>query len=224
MNAIEIKNLTKTFRIPHERSMGLKATMVNFLRRNTSYETLHALNNINIAIKKGEFVGITGPNGAGKSTLLKMIAKVIQPTSGTIEINGRVSPFLELGTGFQNELTARENIFLYGAILGLTRTEVRQKFDQIIKFSGLEKFLDTKLKNFSSGMMSRLGFSIAISVDADILLVDEVLTVGDEEFQEKCEKVFTKFMADRKTIVLVSHDKRIIKKYCNRTISLKKQA
>jgi ABC-type polysaccharide/polyol phosphate transport system ATPase subunit len=222
INAIEINNLTKTFKIPHEKSRGIKEEVVNLFKKRRGYEELKVFDNLNLSIKKGEFIGITGPNGVGKSTLLKIIAKVIQPTSGKVHINGKISPFLELGTGFQNELTARENIFLYGAILGLTRKEVREKFDEIVTFSGLKKFLDTKLKNFSSGMMARLGFSIAIHVNADILLVDEVLAVGDEEFQKKCYKIFNKFKKEGKTIVLVSHDKEAIKRFCNREMSLRK--
>tara|TARA_Y100000310_G_scaffold339954_1_gene434244 strand:- start:4047 stop:4724 length:678 start_codon:yes stop_codon:yes gene_type:complete len=221
MNAIEVTNLSKSFKIPHDRKTGLKSVLLGFLHGSSGSDTFHALKNVDLQVKKGEFLGITGPNGAGKSTLLKLLAGVLQPDTGKIQINGKLSPFLELGLGFNGELTAEENIYIYGTILGLTRRQIKNRFQEIITFAGLEKFVHTKLKNFSSGMLARLAFSIAIQVDADILLVDEVLAVGDEAFQKKCYEVFKKFKKEGKTVILVSHDKQIIKKFSDRVITFK---
>lgn len=220
MDAIKIQNLSKVFRIPHERTYGIKSAFINLMKGNMKYENFYALKNINLTVKKGEFVGITGRNGSGKSTLLRIMAGIIKTTSGTIEVNGKVSPFLELGTGFQYELTAKENVYIYGTILGLTRKEIDRKFNDLINFADLERFVDTKLKNFSSGMSARLAFSIAIQVDADILLIDEVLAVGDTEFQKKCFNVFRNFKKEKKTIILVSHDINLINKFSDKTINL----
>lgn len=218
MYAIEVKNLNKSFKIPYDKKFGLKSAVMGFFKGDFGYRKLYALEDINLKVKKGEFLGILGPNGAGKSTLLKILAGVLKPDSRTVEINGKVSPFLELGLGFQGELTAKENVYIYGTILGLSREEITRRFDEIIKFAGLGEFVNTKLKNFSSGMLARLGFSIAIQVDADILLVDEVLAVGDEEFQKKCYNVFKKFKKEGKTVVLVSHDLPSIEKWCDRSL------
>lgn len=220
MDIIKLKNVNKIFRIPHERSTGLKSIVINLLKGRTRYENFHALRNINLTIKKGEFIGIIGKNGAGKSTLLRIIASIIKPTTGTVEVYGKVSPFLELGTGFQIDLTAKDNIYLYGSILGLTKKEIDKKFNDIVAFAELERFVDTKLRNFSSGMFARLAFSIAIQVDADILLVDEALAVGDAEFQKKCFEVFRRFKKEGKTVLLVSHDKDLIKLFSDRIITL----
>ncbi len=223
MNSIEALNLTKVFKIPHDKSYGLKAAAISLLqKKKRTYEELRVLDKVNFSIKKGEFVGITGQNGTGKSTLLRIIAGVIKPTEGTIRVNGRVSPLLEVGAEFQNELTARENIFLYGAIFGLTRKEIKEKFNEIVDFSGLQKFLDTKLKTFSSGMIARLNFSIARCIDADILLVDEALAVGDQEFQEKCYQTFRELKKRGKTVLLVSHDMILIRKFAGRVFYIEK--
>ncbi|MBW2999294.1 ABC transporter ATP-binding protein [Candidatus Woesearchaeota archaeon] len=216
---IKIRNVSKVFSIPHEKRDTLKDKFVNIFNK-TEYEEFYALQDINLQIKKGEFVGIIGLNGAGKSVLLKIIAGILHPDRGHVRVNGKISPFLELGVGFQLELTAKENIYLYGAVLGLSKKEIREKFDKIIKFADLEKFIDTKLKNFSSGMQARLGFSTAIQAGAEILLVDEVLAVGDVDFQKKCFKVFNRFKKEGKTMVFVSHNLGAVEKFCNRCIFL----
>ena len=220
MDAIILEHVSKIFKIPHDHKAGIKSYLLGFFNLTHSYELFPALTNINIRVKQGEFLGIMGPNGSGKSTLLKIIANVIQPTTGKVFVHGKISPFLELGVGFQGELTVKENVYLYGLLLGIQRKEIDRRFDSIIHFAELERFVDTKLKNLSSGMIARLGFSIAIQVDADILLVDEVLAVGDEEFQEKCYTIFRKFKREGKTIVLVSHDRVLIRKFADRTIQL----
>ena len=221
MEVIKLTNVSKVFKINHERGYGIKSTIINLLKRKKNYENFYALKEVNLCVQKGEFIGITGKNGSGKSTLLRIIANIIKPTTGKVIVSGKISPFLELGTGFQYELTARENIYLYGAILGLTRKEIDKRFESIVDFAELERFIDTKLKAFSSGMFARLAFSIAIQVNADILLVDEALAVGDEVFQKKCFSVFERFKKEGKTIILVSHDSRIIKRFCDCIIELK---
>ncbi|MBS3145164.1 ABC transporter ATP-binding protein [Candidatus Woesearchaeota archaeon] len=220
MDAIILENVSKTFKIPHDYKAGIKSYLLGFFNLTHCYERFHALKNINLRVRQGEFLGIIGPNGSGKSTLLKIIANVIQPTTGRVLVHGKISPFLELGVGFQGELTVKENVYLYGVLLGIQQKEIARRFDSIIHFAELERFIDTKLKNLSSGMLARLGFSIAIQVDADILLVDEVLAVGDEAFQEKCYSIFRKFKREGKTILLVSHDKSLIRKFADRTIRL----
>lgn len=220
IEVITLGHVDKIYKIPHDYKTGIKSFLLGFFNLSHSYERFYALKNINLHIKQGEFVGIIGPNGSGKSTLLKIIAGVIKPTKGKVTVIGKISPFLELGVGFQGELTVRENVFLYGCLLGIHRKEIAKRFLTIISFAGLENFVDTKLKNLSSGMIVRLGFSIAIQVDADILLVDEVLAVGDEEFQKKCYETFTRFKKEGKTIILVSHDKQIIHKFSDEVIQL----
>ncbi len=224
MDVIRLRNVSKMFNIPHERSSGIKSAVINLLKRRMRYERFYALKDINLTVKKGEFVGIMGGNGSGKSTLLRVIANIIKPTTGTVEVYGKVSPFLELGTGFQADLTAKDNIYLYGAILGLTKKEIDKKLEDIIGFAGLERFVDMKVRNFSSGMFARLAFSIAIQVDADILLVDEALTVGDVDFQKKCFDVFRRFKREDRTILFVSHDINLVKKFSDRIVTLKKTA
>lgn len=208
------------FKIPHVKNYNLKSYIIHF-RKMRLYEEFYALKNINLEIKPGEFLGIIGRNGMGKSTLLKIIAGILHPTSGDVSVNGKISPFLELGVGFNPELTARENIFLYSSILGLSRREVIDKFSHIVAFSELERFIDSPLKNFSSGMQVRLAFSVAIESDAPILLVDEVLAVGDAPFQQKCFPVFDKFKEEGRTIVFVSHDMDSVANYCDRVLYLK---
>ncbi|MEM2956380.1 MAG: ABC transporter ATP-binding protein [Candidatus Pacearchaeota archaeon] len=218
---IKVENVSKTFRIPHQKRTSLFENIVGLFSP-VKYENLKALDNVSFEINKGEFVGIIGLNGSGKSTLLKILAKVITPDSGNVKINGEVVPFLELGLGFSEELTAKENIYLNGSLLGLTRKEIKKEFNEIIKFAGLENFKDTKLKNFSSGMVLRLAFSTAIRAKGDIFLVDEVLAVGDAEFQQKCFDVFQKFKKEGKTIVFVSHSLNDVEKFCDRVIWLEK--
>jgi ABC-type polysaccharide/polyol phosphate transport system ATPase subunit len=217
--AIQAKNISKAFRIPHEKIDTFRTAFVNILRRK-SYETFNALADVSFEVKKGEFFGIVGRNGSGKSTLLKIIAGVYD-FEGDIEINGMISPFLELGIGFNPELSGRDNIYLNGIVLGLTRKQVAEKYDAIVSFSELERFIDQKLKNYSSGMNVRLAFSIAVHANRDILLMDEVLAVGDANFQEKCLQEFDKYHALKKTVVLVSHDIGTIEKYCDRAMLLR---
>ncbi|MBN2324074.1 MAG: ABC transporter ATP-binding protein [Spirochaetes bacterium] len=218
---ITIRDLSKMFKIPHVRNYNLKTYIVNF-RKMRQYEKFYALERIDLDIEGGEFVGIIGRNGSGKSTLLKLIAGILIPTSGEVVVEGDISPFLELGVGFNPELTARENIFLYSAILGLSRNETEGRFADIVAFSELEKFIDSPLKNFSSGMQVRLAFSVAIQSNAPILLVDEVLAVGDAPFQKKCFSVFDRFKREGRTIVYVSHDLTSIQKFCDRVVYLRR--
>lgn len=218
--AIRVDAVSKQFHIPHEKHTTLKSAVLNAFRKQ-GYSEFQALNDISFEVKKGEFFGIIGRNGCGKSTLLKIIAGIYLPSSGRISIDGRISPFLELGVGFNPELTARENIFLGGAVLGLSRKTINEKFDRIIEFSELAEFIDMKLKNYSSGMHVRLAFSLAINAHAEILLMDEVLAVGDSNFQNKCLEEFNRYREEGKTIVLVSHDVGVVQRYCDRAMLLR---
>lgn len=220
-NIIKINNLSKMFKIPHVKTYDLKSYIIHF-RKMRTYEEFYALKNINLEIKPGEFIGMIGRNGTGKSTLLKIIAGILLPTSGNVVVNGKISPFLELGVGFNPELSARENIFLYSSILGLSKKEAHAKFPEAVEFSELEKFIDSPLKNFSSGMQVRLAFSVAIQAEAPILLVDEVLAVGDAPFQKKCFPVFEQFKRHKRTIVFVSHDMNSVERFCDRVYYLKR--
>jgi len=221
-NAIVVKNLSKRFRIPHERRLTVYENIVGLLRGGSyTYEEFQVLNDLSFSIKKGETFGIIGPNGSGKSTLLKVLAGVLYPDSGRVAMNGKVAPFLELGVGFQPELTAKENIFLYGAIMGLTRNQLNGKYEKILDFAELKRFENMKLKNFSSGMYVRLAFSTAIQTNPDIMLVDEVLSVGDEDFQKKCSQKIEEIRKAGKTILLVSHSLDTVKSICERCMLLK---
>jgi len=215
--AIKISHISKSFKLPHEKHNSLKDRAIHFFgtKNFTKYQ---ALEDIDIEIKKGEFFGIVGKNGSGKSTLLKIIANIYQPTNGSISIQGTLSPFIELGVGFNPELTGRENVFLSGTILGLTKKKIEFLYDDIVKFSEMEEFMDQKLKNYSSGMMVRLAFSIAVRADADILLIDEVLAVGDASFQLKCLNYFEELKRKKKTVVFVSHDMEAVVKFCDKAI------
>jgi len=234
---ITVKNLGKKYNIAHQRGgyVALRDVLTNILKNPFRFakqkakkslglgtkEEFWALNDINFEVNKGEIIGIIGRNGAGKSTLLKILSKITPPTKGEIKINGRVGSLLEVGTGFHPELTGRENIFLNGAILGMTRHEIAKKFDQIVEFSGIEKFLDTPVKYYSSGMYVRLAFSVAAHMEPDILIVDEVLAVGDAEFQKKClGKMEEVTKQKERTILFVSHNMSAIEKLCNRCILL----
>jgi len=217
---VNIQNVSKTFKIPHERYSTLKQHALNLFNKNRTYTELNALKNVNFEIKKGEFFGIIGRNGCGKSTLLKIIAKIYSTTTGKVTVDGQISPFIELGVGFNPELTARDNVYLNGALLGLSKKEIDEKFDDIIKFAELEDFVDQRLKNFSSGMQVRLGFSLAIKAYSDILLLDEVLAVGDANFQKKCINVFKELKRQKKTIIFVSHDETNIRRFCDRVALL----
>ncbi|HMS23234.1 MAG TPA: ABC transporter ATP-binding protein [Candidatus Saccharibacteria bacterium] len=215
--AIKVEGLSKVFKLPHEKRSSIKSAFVSFFRRQ-SYEKQKVLNDISFDIKQGEFFGIVGRNGSGKSTLLKILAGIYSPTSGGVTINGKLTPFIELGVGFNPELTGRENVFLNGALLGFNRKEMSEMYDEIVEFAELKKFMDQKLKNYSSGMQVRLAFSIAIRAKSDILLIDEVLAVGDSAFQQKCFNYFKKLKKDKKTVVFVSHDMSAITRFCDEAI------
>ena len=217
--AIVCENVDKRFRIPLDRSTTLKYR-VTHLRSASRYYELHALEDISFEVPEGQFLGIIGHNGSGKSTLLKVLSRIYTPDGGRVQITGNVSPFLELGVGFNPELTARENVYLNGAVLGLTHAELDQRIDGIIEYAELENFADQKLKNYSSGMQVRLAFSVAIQADAQILLMDEVLAVGDARFQEKCFDTFARYKREGKTVVLVTHDISAVNLYCDRAIML----
>jgi len=212
---IKVENINKTFKLPHEKNTSIKNIIINPLRKRT-FERQQVLKNINIDIKKGEFFGIIGRNGSGKSTLLKLMAGIYSPDSGLIHINGNLTPFIELGVGFNPELTGRENVYLNGALLGFNRKEMKDMYDEIVEFAEIKKFMDQKLKNYSSGMQVRLAFSIAIRVNTDILIIDEVLAVGDILFQEKCFQVFKNIKKSKTTVVFVSHDLNSLKEFCDR--------
>ncbi|MHB8717872.1 MAG: ABC transporter ATP-binding protein [Candidatus Dormibacteria bacterium] len=218
-DAIVVDGVSKRFRIPLDRSTTLKHR-VTHLRSAARFRELEALDNVSLVVPEGQFLGITGPNGCGKSTLLKILSRIYAPDSGRVVLKGRVSPFLELGVGFNPELTARENIFLGGAVLGLSRTHLAGRVRPILEFADLTDFADQKLKNFSSGMAVRLAFTVAIQADADILLMDEVLAVGDARFQEKCFDVFAAYKRQARTIVLVTHDLGALSTYCDRVVLL----
>ena len=217
--AIRVENLSKRFRIPLDRSSTLKHRLTHW-RSASRYRSLEALLNVSFEVRAGEFVGIIGHNGSGKSTLLKILSRIYRPDAGVVTIEGRVSPFLELGVGFNPELTARENIFLSGAILGLDRHELHRRLDEIIGFAELEQFVDHKLKNFSSGMQVRLAFSLAIQAHAEILMMDEVLAVGDAPFQQKCFDTFNRYKREGRTVVLVTHELGAVTTYCDRALLL----
>jgi ABC-2 type transport system ATP-binding protein len=219
---IQIKNLRKTFFLPHEKHNSLVEFMSNPLRIfKPSGEQFSVLRDIDLDIYPGEFLGIMGRNGSGKSTLLKILAGIYVPTSGTVKVSGKMVPFLELGVGFNPELTGKENVFLNGIILGMSRDFLKKKYDEIVAFAELEKFMDMPLKNYSSGMQVRLAFSIAIMADADIYVLDEVLAVGDLAFQTKCFEVFKNYKEQKKTVVLVTHSPESVKGFCDRAVFLK---
>ncbi len=201
--AISVKNVSKRFRLQHEKYMSLKERVINMGKK--SYDDLWALNDVSFDIEEGSTFGLIGHNGSGKSTLLKLVGGILQPTSGEIITKGRIAALLELGAGMQQDLTGRENIYLNGAILGLSQKELSKRFDEIVAFSELDKFIDTQVRFYSSGMYVRLGFAIAVNVDPDILLVDEVLAVGDELFQRKCYERVKQFQREGRTIVVVTH-------------------
>jgi ABC-type polysaccharide/polyol phosphate transport system ATPase subunit len=215
--ALVVDDVSKTFRLPHQRYSTLKERALHPLRTRT-FDELHAVDRVSLEIREGEFFGIVGRNGSGKSTLLKCLAGIYKVDSGRVSVTGRISPFIELGVGLNAEFTARENVLVNAIMLGLSRREARERFDEIIAFAELEDFLDLKLKNYSSGMAVRLAFSVAIQVDADILLVDEVLAVGDVSFQQKCFEQFHRLKAAGKTIIFVTHDMSAVERFCDRAM------
>ena len=215
--AIVVDNVHKDFVLPQHRNSSLKHLFVNFLRGNKKARQ-HVLDGVSFHVNQGDFFGIVGRNGSGKSTLLKILAGVYSPTEGSIWLDGKLTPFIELGVGFNPELSGRDNIFLNGALLGFTHKQMETMYDDIVEFAELEQFMDQKLKNYSSGMQVRLAFSIAIKAKNDILIFDEVLAVGDEAFQRKCLDVFERYKAEGQTVVLVTHDMETVRQYCNRAI------
>lgn len=222
--AIKVDNVSKTFKLPHEKHNSVKSLFVNLFRGRRTYEKQHVLNDVSFEIKKGEFFGIVGRNGSGKSTLLKLLAGIYVPDKGSILINGKLTPFIELGVGFNPELTGRENVFLNGALLGFNRKEMEAMYDEIVEFAELERFMDQKLKNYSSGMQVRLAFSIAIQVRTGILLLDEVLAVGDANFQRKCLNYFRVLKQNKQTVVFISHDMNAVSEFCDRAAIIDKGA
>ena len=216
--AIEVKSVSKHFKLPHERKNSLKQHFVGLFSKKLGYEKFEALKDISFTVNEGDFFGIVGRNGSGKSTLLKIISGIYQPSSGSVKINGTLTPFIELGIGFNPELTGRENVYLNGSILGLSKKQIDALYNQIVEFAELEKFMDQKLKNYSSGMQVRLAFSIAIRAQNDILLLDEVLAVGDINFQKKCFNYFQELKRQKKTVIFVTHDMNSVKEYCNKAV------
>jgi ABC-type polysaccharide/polyol phosphate transport system ATPase subunit len=215
--AIVVDGVSKTFRLPHRRYSTLKERVLHPFRSSV-YDELRAVADFSLEVGRGEFFGIVGRNGSGKSTLLKCLAGIYRPDGGEIHIDGRLSPFIELGVGFNPDLTARDNVTLNAIMLGLTRRQARERFDEIIAFAELEEFIDLPLKNYSSGMSVRLAFSVTVEVDADILLIDEVLAVGDAAFQQKCFEQFEHLKRAGKTIVLVTHDMSAVQRFCDRAL------
>ena len=211
--AARVNNVSKKFRLYHERNQSIKSAIMR--GRRSVHEDFWALKNVDFEVPTGSTFGLIGSNGSGKSTLLKCLAKIYYPEKGAISYKGKIAALLEVGSGFHPELSGRENIFLNGSILGMAKKEVTRKFDEIVDFSGVEQFIDQPVKNYSSGMYVRLGFSIAINVDPDILVVDEVLAVGDSEFQEKCSQKFVDFKKDGKTVILVSHAMTAVREMCD---------
>lgn len=218
--AVKVQDLTKSFKIPLESSNGLKQKLINTLKGRKGYRDFTPLNDISFEIEKGDFFGIVGRNGSGKSTLLKTIAGIYAPNKGGVFVNGTLVPFIELGVGFNPELSGRENVFLNGALLGFSHTEMEAMYDDIVEFAELEAFMEERLKNYSSGMQVRLAFSIAIKAQGDILLLDEVLAVGDAAFQAKCQEYFQDIKNRKKTVILVTHDMASVERYCNKAMLL----
>jgi len=217
--AISVKDIHKDFILPLNKNTSLKQAAVNIVRKN-NVVTQKVLDGVSFDINKGDFFGIVGRNGSGKSTLLKLIAGVYSPTSGSIEINGGLTPFIELGVGFNPELSGRDNVFLNGALLGYTRKQMEAMYDDIVEFAEIEEHMDKKLKNYSSGMQVRLAFSIAIKAKNDILIFDEVLAVGDEAFQKKCMAVFREYRDNKQTVILVTHSMENVTRLCSRALML----
>lgn len=217
--AVKVEGVFKDFKLPQEVNNSIKTKATSFFRKkNKTVATQHALKNINFSVRDGEFFGIVGRNGSGKSTLLKILAGIYLPTKGHVETKGKLVPFIELGVGFNPELTGRENVYLNGAMLGFSKKEIDDQYEHIVKFAELEQFMDQKLKNYSSGMQVRLAFSVATTSKADILLVDEVLAVGDADFQRKCFAYFRALKKQKKTVIFVSHDMNAVREYCDRAI------
>lgn len=223
-SVIKVENVSKDFILPHEKANSVKSLFTGAAKKSgkRGKETQHALKDISLEIKEGEFFGIVGRNGSGKSTLLKILAGIYQPTSGQVQTKGKLVPFIELGVGFNGELTGRENVYLNGAMLGFSKKEVEAMYQEVVDFAELERFMDQKLKNYSSGMQVRLAFSLAIRAEADILLVDEVLAVGDADFQRKCFRYFKQLKKENTTVIFVTHDMNAVREYCDRGVLIEK--
>ena len=218
---LSAEHVSKSFKLPTEQATGLKQAVINWTRGIKGYKMQQVLKDISFEVHQGEFFGIVGRNGGGKSTLLKLISQIYYPENGSISVKGKLVPFIELGVGFNPELTGRENVYLNGALLGFTTEQIDAMYDDIVSFAELEEFMDQKLKNYSSGMQVRLAFSVAIKAQGDILVLDEVLAVGDEAFQRKCSDFFAEIKKDpSKTVILVTHDMGSVKKYCTRAMMI----
>ncbi|RIY25294.1 sugar ABC transporter [Bifidobacteriaceae bacterium NR021] len=218
---LSVNHVGKYFKLPTEQATGLKQAFINLTKGIKGYKIQNVLKDISFQVHRGEFFGIVGRNGGGKSTLLKIISQIYYPNTGSVKVKGKLVPFIELGVGFNPELTGRENVYLNGALLGFTRAEIDAMYDDIVEFAELEDFMDQKLKNYSSGMQVRLAFSVAIKAQGDILVLDEVLAVGDEAFQRKCDSFFTEIRKDpTKTVILVTHDMNAVKRYCTRAMMI----
>ena len=221
-NAVELRNIEMHFNMSKERLESLKEYFLKFVRRQLMFEDFVALDNISFDIKKGDVFGIVGLNGCGKSTTLKVISGILEPTKGTVETQGVIAPLIELGAGFDMELTARENIYLNGSVLGFSKKFMDEKFDDIVEFSEMRDFLDVPMKNYSSGMVARIGFAIATVTTPDILIVDEILAVGDFQFQQKCEDRINSMLNDDTTVIIVSHSIEQIERLCKHCVWLEK--
>lgn len=222
-NAIEVRDVKKRFFLANYRNNSLKRAITQvFKPKDKGGKTFFALDGISFDVKKGDFFGILGRNGSGKSTLLKIISEIYQPTAGTVWHTGKLVSFIELGVGFKSDLTGKDNVYLNGALLGFSKKEVDAMYDDIVSFAELEKFMDQQLKNYSSGMKVRLAFSVAIRAKADILILDEVLAVGDAAFQKKCTNYFKTLKDDKKTVILVTHSMSNVREYCNKAIVIEK--
>lgn len=223
---IEVQDLWKRFKIPHEKKTTIFENLASIMQildsRRMTYEEFWALNGLSFSVERGLSMGVIGRNGSGKSTLLKLIANILRPDKGNIKVTGKVASILELGVGFHPDLTVKENILIYGSIMGLKNKEIKKRINNILDFSNLQRFRDAKLKNLSSGMQMRLGFSTAIETEPDIFLIDEALAVGDMEFQKKCMDKFRQFKEEKKTILLVSHSLDLVREFCEETILLSK--
>jgi len=221
-NAVEVRNIEMHFNMSKEKLESLKEYFLKLVTRKLMYEDFVALDNVTFDIAKGDVFGIVGLNGSGKSTMLKIISGILTPTKGTVETCGTIAPLIELGAGFDLDLTARENIYLNGSVLGFSKAFMDDKFEEIVEFSEMREFLDTPMKNYSSGMIARIGFAIATMTKPDILIVDEILAVGDHHFQEKCEQRINAMINDDTTVIIVSHSIEQIERLCNRCVWLEK--
>ena len=216
--AVIFEGVSVSYRVPKEKLSGIKEFVIRWLQKRLQYDQFWALKEVNCQVEKGEVFGVVGRNGAGKSTLLKIVARILQPTCGRMVSQGKIAPFLELGAGFHPELTGKENIFLNGALLGFSHKEIARNIDEMIAFAAIGDFIDAPIRTYSTGMIARLGFSVATTIRPDILLIDEVLSVGDALFQEKCIKRMNEFRDQGTTIILVSHDLNLIESFCEHAI------